>query len=132
MEDPLVKKTKATAEALFSGPVDLEVPFQLWKVFDKELAKDLSLFITGKMYSRTVLPLPERQLVAVAALAALQKTDELKLHLHGALNVGVEPAKITETLFQVGIYAGFPAVNAALKTYRDVLESRGAWPPEGP
>lgn len=128
MNEELVKKTQQTAKALFDGPVQLEVPYRLWKEFDAGLAKDLSLFVTGKMYSRTVLPLPQRQVVAVAALAALQKTDELKLHLHGALNVGVPARELTETIFQIGVYAGFPAVNTALAALKEVLLQRGAWP----
>lgn len=128
MEKELVERTRKTAKALFSGPVEVEVPYQLWKAFDPDLAKDLSLFITGKLYSRDVLPLPERQTVAVAALAALQKTDELKIHMHGALNVGVPARKLAETIFQVGVYAGFPAVNAALSALKEVLTSRGEWP----
>ena len=99
-KDP-VEKTKQTAKALFSGPVTVEVPYQLWKEFDPELARDLSLFITGNLYSREVLPLSERQVVAVAALAALQKRDELEIHLQGALNVGVPARKLAETIFQI-------------------------------
>ncbi len=128
MEKDLVKRTQKTAKALFDGPTTLEVPYHLWKEFDRDLAKDLSLFITGNLYSREVLPLPERQMVAVAALTALQKTEELKIHLHGALNVGVPPKKLSETIFQIGVYAGFPAVNSALSAFKEVLISRGQWP----
>ncbi|MDY0042873.1 MAG: carboxymuconolactone decarboxylase family protein [Desulforhabdus sp.] len=130
MEKALVERTKETAKLLFSGPVAVEVPYQLWKEFDPELAKQLSLFITGNLYSRQVLPLAQRQVVAVAALAALQKTDELKIHVHGALNVGVSVEELTETIFLVGVYAGFPAVNAALAALKEVLISRGVWPPK--
>lgn len=128
MEKALVEQTKKTAKLLFSGPVAVEVPYQLWKEFDPALAKQLSLFITGNLYSRKVLSLPERQMVAVAALAALQKTEELKIHVHGALNVGVSADKVVETIFQVGVYAGFPAVNAALAALKEVLISRSEWP----
>ncbi|GKT07503.1 carboxymuconolactone decarboxylase family protein [Desulforhabdus sp. TSK] len=127
-KEDVVERTQKTAKALFTGPVAIDVPYRLWKEFDPGLARDLSLFITGNMYSREILPLPERQMVAVAALAALQKIDELKVHLHGALNVGTPPDKLRETIFQIGIYAGFPAVNAALSAYKEVLVSRGEWP----
>jgi 4-carboxymuconolactone decarboxylase len=127
--DKLVEVTKATASRLFSGPVPVEIPYNLWKEFDGELARELSLFITGKLYARQVLPLPERQMVAVSALAALQKSEELKIHLHGALNVGVPAGKLAEALFQIGVYAGFPAVNAGLAVLKEVLQSRDEWPP---
>jgi 4-carboxymuconolactone decarboxylase len=130
--DNLVEVTKRTASRLFSGPVPVEVPYQLWKEFDGDLARELSLFITGRLYAREVLPLPERQMVAVSALAALQKTEELRIHLHGALNVGVPARKLIEALFQIGVYAGFPAVNAALAVLKEVLQSRDEWPPSSP
>ena len=106
----------------------MDPPYLTWKEFDRDLAKDLSLFISGNLYSRTVLTLPERQMVACAMLAALRATDELKLHVNAALNVGCDPRKMAEIFFQLATYAGMPAVNAALRVYRDVLKERGEWP----
>ncbi|MFH1758132.1 MAG: carboxymuconolactone decarboxylase family protein, partial [Pseudomonadota bacterium] len=94
----------------------------------RDLANDFSKFITGNLYSRTVLSLPERQMVACAMLAALRATKEFKLHVNAALNVGCDPRKIAEIIFQVAPYAGMPAVNDALEVYREVLQERGEWP----
>jgi 4-carboxymuconolactone decarboxylase len=67
-------------------------------------------------------------MVACAALTALRAGDELKLHVNAALNVGCDPKKLVELIFQVAPYAGMPAVNEALSVYRDVLMERGEWP----
>ena len=128
MNDELKKKTRETTDQLFGKGIKMDPPYLPWKEFDRDLAKDLSLFISGNLYSRTVLTLPERQMVACAMLAALQATDELKLHVNAALNVGCDPRKITEIFFQLATYAGMPAVNEALHVYRDVLKERGEWP----
>ena len=128
MNDELRKKTQETANKLFGKGIEMDPPYLTWKEFDRDLANDFSLFITGKLYSRTVLTLPERQMVACAMLAALRATDELKLHLNAALNVGCDPRKMTEIFFQLAPYAGMPAVNEALCVYRDVLKERGEWP----
>ncbi len=128
MNDELKKKTQETAKQLFGKGIKMDPPYLTWKEFDRDLANDFSLFITGKLYSRTVLTLPERQMVACAMLAALRATDELKLHLNAALNVGCDPRKMTEIFFQLAPYAGMPAVNEALQVYRDVLKERGEWP----
>ena len=128
MDDELRKKTQDTANQLFGKGIKMDPPYLTWKEFDRDLANDLSLFITGKLCSRTVLTLPERQMVACAMLAALRATDELKLHVNAALNVGCDPRKITEIFFQLAPYAGMPAVNEALQVYRDVLKERGEWP----
>jgi len=128
MDDELRKKTQETANRLFGKGIKMDPPYLTWKEFDRDLANDLSMFITGKLYSRTVLSLPERQMVACAMLAALRATDELKLHVNAALNVGCDPRKIVEVFFQLAPYAGMPAVNEALRVYRDVLKERGEWP----
>ena len=128
MNDELRKKTQETANQLFGKGIKMDPPYLTWKEFDRDLVNDLSLFITGKLYSRTVLTLPERQMVACAMLAAIRATDELKLHVNAALNVGCDPRKITEIFFQLAPYAGMPAVNEALQVYRDVLKERGEWP----
>jgi len=129
MKDNLVERTQRTAALYFEGVED-EKPFELWQAFDPGLAKDLSLFITGKMYAREKLPHPTRQLVTVAALTVLGRADELKLHIQAALNVGCTVEDIAETIFQTAVYGGIPATNTALKTLRQVLQEKGSWPLE--
>ncbi len=128
MSDDVIEKTRKTA-ALYFKSFEGEKPFDLWRAYDKDLAKAFSLFITGQMYSREKIPHPTRQLVAVAALTALGQPDELELHIHAALNVGCHPQQIAEAIFQTGIYAGVPAMNTGLKTLRTVLEEKKMWPP---
>ena len=128
MSDEAIKKrTQETANKLFGKGIKMDPPYLMWREFDRGLAKDFSKFITGNLYSRTVLTLPERQMVACAMLAAIRASDELKLHINAALNVGCDPKKLAEVFFQVATYAGMPAVNEALEVYRDVLKERGEW-----
>jgi 4-carboxymuconolactone decarboxylase len=122
----LIERTKKTAELYFKGVTD-EKPYDLWRAFDKELARDLSLFITGQMYAREKIPHTTRQLVTVASLTVLGKPDELKLHIQAALNVGCKPEEIAEVIFQTAIYGGVPATNVALKTLKQVLQEKGLW-----
>jgi len=128
-EKDLIEKTKKTAELYFKG-VEGERPFELWRAFDKDLAKDLSLFITGSMYAREKIPHQTRQLVTIAALTVLSRPEELKLHIEAALNVGCAPGDIAETIFQTLVYGGVPAANSALKVLRHVLKEKGIWPIE--
>ncbi|MEW6423830.1 MAG: carboxymuconolactone decarboxylase family protein [Bacillota bacterium] len=131
MDDAEIKKrTRETANRLFGKGIKMDPPYKTWREFDKELANDLSMFITGNLYSRTVLTLPERQMITVAALAALRAREELRLHVNAALNVGCDPKKLAEIFFQISTYAGMPAVNEALQVYREVLQERGEWPIE--
>jgi 4-carboxymuconolactone decarboxylase len=122
----LIDKTKRTAALYFKDVAD-ERPFDLWKAFDPELAKDLSLFITGQIYAREKIPHRTRQLVTVACLTVLARREELRLHIQAALNVGCTPAEIAEVIFQTLVYGGVPAANQALKTLRGVLTEKGLW-----
>lgn len=127
-EEVIKKRTQETASKLFGKGIKMDPPYLMWKEFDRDLANDFSKFITGNLYSRTVLTLPERQMVACAILAAIRARDELRLHVNAALNVGCDPRKLAEIFFQVAPYAGMPAVNEALEVYRDVLKEREEWP----
>lgn len=127
MSEDIVAKTRKTAGMYFKD-VKGEKPFDLWQSFDPELARDLSLFITGQMYAREKIPHATRQLITVAALTVLSRLDELRLHIQAALNVGCSPNEIAEVIFQTAIYGGVPATNSALKTLRSVLEEKGLWP----
>jgi 4-carboxymuconolactone decarboxylase len=131
MEEDLKSKTIRIAKTYFEGYPD-ERPFDLWRSFDKDMARDLSMFITGKVYARERIPHTTRQLVTIAALTVLERTEELKLHLYGALNVGCNPKEVAEVIFQCGIYGGMPVVNQALKVFRQVLKERGSWPLQDP
>lgn len=126
MSSDIIEKTRQTAQLYFEGVQD-ERPFDLWRSFDKDLAKDLSLFITGQMYAREKIPHRTRQLVTVAALTVLSRLEELKLHTHAALNVGCSPEEVAEVIFQTAIYGGMPATNQALKILREVMKEKGIW-----
>jgi 4-carboxymuconolactone decarboxylase len=128
MSQDLKAKTAATAETLFAA-YDGSRPYDLWRAFDKDLARDMSLYITGQMYAREKLDHPTRQLVAIASLASLGHLDELRLHVYAGLKVGLKPQDVAEAIFQIGTYAGVPRVNQALAVLKDVLETRGQWPP---
>ena len=127
MNDDIVEKTKTTGTLYFQG-VEGEKPFELWRAFDKDLGKDLSLFITGKLYAREKISHPTRQLLTVAVLTVLSRPEELKLHIQAALNVGCRPQEIAEVIFQTFTYGGIPTVNIALKVLRDILIEKGLWP----
>lgn len=126
MDEALKQKTKKTAEMLFHT-LKGGTGFELWKKFDKDLARELSMFFVGKLYSREVISQKQRELCAVAALTALNRTHEVRAHLHAALNVGATRQEVAEVIFQMVTYGGMPVVVDALTVFRDVLVERGEW-----
>jgi 4-carboxymuconolactone decarboxylase len=120
----LKERTRQTAEKLFHT-LESGTGFSLWKRFDKGLARELSMFFTGRLYSREVISQQQRELCAVAALTALHRPHELRAHLHAALNVGATRQEVAEVVFQMVTYGGMPVVVDALEVYAKVLEERG-------
>ncbi len=88
-------------------------------------------FLTPEELKQVISAAPDlltRELITVAALTVLSRLDELRLHIHAALNVGCTPQEIAEVIFQTFTYGGIPTVNAALKVLREVLKEKGMWP----
>lgn len=118
------QKTRDTARKLFHTLRD-GVGYEQWKRFDKTLARELSMFFTGTLYSREVISQVQRELCAVASLTVLHRTNELHAHIHAALNVGATRQEVAEVIFQQVTYGGMPVVVEALDVYARVLAERG-------
>ena len=82
--------------------------------------------VYGETWSRPGLDLKTRSLATVAALVALDKPAEMRIHLVGALNIGWTRAELREVFLQLAYYAGFPAALEALKLLDDVIKSEKA------
>ena len=92
-----------------------------------DFAHYLIEFPFGDIYSRPELDLKSREIAVVAALTALgNAVPQLKVHIHGALNVGVSRAEVVEILMQMAVYAGFPAALNGLTVAKEVFTQRGA------
>jgi 4-carboxymuconolactone decarboxylase len=120
----LRERTKRTAAMLFHT-LKTGTGFETWKRFDKQLARELSMFFTGKLYSRDVISQKQRELCAVASLTVLHRPRELHVHIHAALNVGATRQEVAEVIFQQVTYGGMPVVVDALEVYGRVLAERG-------
>src|SRR5471032_1290386 len=90
-----------------------------------DFARRLIEFPFGDIYSRPGLDLKARELVVLAALTALgNASPQLKVHIHGALNVGASKTEIVEVLMQMAVYAGFPAAINGLLAAKEVFAAR--------
>lgn len=83
-------------------------------------------FPFGDVYSRPGLDLKSREIATVAALCALgNAAAQLKVHIHGALNVGCTPQEVVEVIIQMAVYAGFPAAINGAFAAQEVFSERG-------
>jgi len=81
--------------------------------FTEPFQEFITRYAWGDIWSRPGLSRPERSIVTLAVLAALQHEDELALHVKAARRNGLSAEQIQEILLQVAVYAGVPVANRA-------------------
>lgn len=79
----------------------------------------------GEVWTRPGLDHPTRRLLTMAMLIALNRGDELRMHIRAALEHGLEPDLIKEVILQSAVYCGVPAANTAFHIAAEVLAERG-------
>ena len=90
-----------------------------------DFTADFQDFITRyaweEIWARPGLGRRERSLITLALLAGLGRSEELPLHVRGALNNGLTREEIKEVLLHTAVYAGVPAANTAFAVARKTL-----------
>jgi 4-carboxymuconolactone decarboxylase len=81
----------------------------------------ITRYAWGEIWTRPGLPRKTRSLITIAMLVALNRGDELKMHMRAALHNGVTREELREVLLQAAIYCGVPAANTAFHLAEQVL-----------
>lgn len=90
--------------------------------FMVDFQKLVTEYCWGDVWTRPGLDRKHRSMLNLAMLTALNRPNELKLHLRGALTNGVSRDEIKEILLQACIYAGIPAGLDAFKVADGVFK----------
>ncbi|TDV11403.1 4-carboxymuconolactone decarboxylase [Paraburkholderia caballeronis] len=89
----------------------------------------ITRYAWGEIWTREGLPRHTRSLLTIAMMIALNRSEELALHLRAAKNNGVTRDQIKEVLMQAAIYCGVPAANSAFhladKIFREEDSAQG-------
>ncbi|MCM0043056.1 MAG: 4-carboxymuconolactone decarboxylase [Burkholderiaceae bacterium] len=94
--------------------------------FNAEFQNLITRYAWGEIWTRPGLPRHTRSLMTIAMLVALNREEELKLHLRAASNNGVTREQIKEALLQAAIYCGVPAANSAFALAQRVFAEMDA------
>jgi 4-carboxymuconolactone decarboxylase len=79
----------------------------------------------GTVWTRPGLAPEKRSLVLLGILIALNRPEELRLHVGGALNNGCSKEEIVETILQAAAYCGVPAGGGGFRVAQEVFRERG-------
>lgn len=108
----------AQVEKSLAGRTSFNEPFQEF----------LTRYAWGEIWSRPGLSRRDRSLITLAVMVALNRGDEFRLHVRGALNNSVTRDEIKELLLQCAVYCGLPAAHSAFRLAEEVfaeLDPRG-------
>ncbi len=86
----------------------------------------ITRYAWGEIWTRPGLPRHTRSLMTICMMVALNREEELKLHLRAASNNGVTRDEIKEALLQTAIYCGVPAANSAFALAQKVFAEMDA------
>ena len=92
---------------------------------DPEFFEIMKRFMYGEVFYQGNLDRRQRELIALVVLTTIQCLSEVRVHVGAALNIGVTPVEIKESLYQCAPFIGFPRVQEALKIVNEVMLSRG-------
>jgi 4-carboxymuconolactone decarboxylase len=94
--------------------------------FNEAFQDLITRYAWGEIWTRPGLPRTTRSLITLAMMVALNRGDELRMHIRAALNNGVTREEIQEVLLQTAIYCGAPAANSAFHTAEEVFSKMAA------
>jgi 3-oxoadipate enol-lactonase / 4-carboxymuconolactone decarboxylase len=89
--------------------------------FNETFQNLITRYAWGEIWSRAGLPRETRSMITLAMMVALNRNDELKMHLRAALRIGLTKDQIQEVLLQTAIYCGLPAANSAFHIAEEVF-----------
>ena len=95
----------------------------------EEIRDDWGLFIIDTVlpdgvWSRPGLSQRDRSLITIAALTALHRPNELRLHIGRGLENGVSREEICELVMHMAIYGGFPVAVEGMRIAREVFDEQ--------
>jgi 4-carboxymuconolactone decarboxylase len=106
------------------GDAHIDAAIAKRNAFSKAFQELITRYAWGEIWTRPGLPRQTRSLITVAMLVALNREEELRLHLRAALRNGATQEQIRETLLQSAIYCGVPAANSAFRIAQEIFSEK--------
>jgi 4-carboxymuconolactone decarboxylase len=88
---------------------------------NEEFQELITRYAWGEIWSRPGLARKTRSLLTIAMMVALNRGEELRMHLRAAKNNDVTEDEIREVLLQCAVYCGVPAANSAFHIAGEVF-----------
>ncbi len=90
--------------------------------FNRTMQEFVTEYCWGAVWGREGLPKKTRSMLNLAMLTALNRENEFKLHVRGAINNGISREEISEILLHCAIYCGVPAAISGFRAAKQVFD----------
>jgi len=110
---------RALAGKLFKGaPRNRRLP--------RDMNRHTMAHVFGDLWQGPDLTVEQRSMITCTVLTALGKEAELRLHLRGARNLGIERSALEAMMLHVSHYAGWPTGVSAARLLDEIWETMDA------
>jgi 4-carboxymuconolactone decarboxylase len=93
--------------------------------FTRPLQEIVTRYCFGEVWTRSLLDRKTRSMLTIALLVALNRPNQLRGHVRGAIKNGVSKDEIREVLLHSMVYAGVPAGVDSFSHATEVLKELG-------
>jgi 4-carboxymuconolactone decarboxylase len=104
------------------GDEHVDAAIERTSEFTADFQDLITRYAWGEIWARPGLDRRTRSAITLTALVALNRLEELEMHVRAARRIGLSDDEIKEVLLQSAIYCGVPAANAAFAVAQKVLE----------
>lgn len=101
------------------------VPTPFHKSVSPALARYIQSTLLEGVWKRPGLAVRHRSLITLAALISRNQVVEIRPQLDLALDNGVKPSEVSETITQLAFYSGWPNASSAASVAKEVFAQRG-------
>lgn len=94
--------------------------------FNRPFQELIAEYVWGTLWDRKGLDRRTRALINLGVLTAMGRTEEIKIYLNAAPNVGVSRDDVREVFMQTAIYCGIPAALDSFRVAQQVFNEQDA------
>ena len=124
MDQATVRKGLAVRGDMFGA----EAVQKTWAEADdfiRPLEELVNQYCFGEIWSRPGLDRRTRSIVTLSMLTGLNRPNQIRAHVRGAIANGVTKEEIKELFLQAAIYCGVPAAVDSFRIAREVFQEMG-------
>lgn len=93
--------------------------------FNRPFEELVNQYCFGEIWSRPGLDRKTRSIITLSMLTGLNRPNQIRAHVRGAIANGVSKAEIQELFLQAAIYCGVPAAVDSFRIAREVFQEMG-------